>query len=87
MTRTDHATCRAEIDRALTRFPAYCGTGGHTIGEIVTLAETVSNWRVEIAGAVLHGLRSRAGRRWADGSRATSTPLDKADKLRQCCRR
>jgi transposase len=59
-TRTTRATTRTDIDRALTRFFEYCGTVGHTVPEIVTLAETISTWRVEVANAVLHGLSNAA---------------------------
>nr|WP_322754491.1 transposase family protein [Frankia sp. Cas3] len=55
-TRTGLATCRTDIDRALTRFFEYAATTGATVPEVVTLAETVSRWREEIANAVLHGL-------------------------------
>jgi transposase len=59
-TRTGRATSRTDIDRALTRFFDYCATTGATVPEIVTLAETISDWRVEITGAVLHGLSNAA---------------------------
>ncbi|TFE22870.1 DDE transposase, partial [Frankia sp. B2] len=55
-TRSGLATCRTDIDRALTRFFEYAATTGATVPEVVTLAETVSRWREEIANAVLHGL-------------------------------
>ncbi len=34
----------------------HCATVGETVGEVVTLAETISTWRVEITDAVQHGL-------------------------------
>ncbi|WP_230204833.1 transposase [Parafrankia elaeagni] len=58
--RTGRATTRTDVDRALTRFFEYCATTGATVPEVVTLAETVSDWRVEITGAVLHGLSNAA---------------------------
>ncbi|AEH07618.1 transposase IS204/IS1001/IS1096/IS1165 family protein [Candidatus Protofrankia datiscae] len=59
-TRTGRATTRTDVDRALTRFFEYCATTGATVPEIVTLAETVSDWRVGITGAILHGLSNAA---------------------------
>ncbi|EFC85776.1 transposase [Parafrankia sp. EUN1f] len=59
-TRTGLATCRTDIDRALTRFFEFCATVGATVPELVTLAETISGWRVEITGAILHGLSNAA---------------------------
>ncbi len=59
-TRTGVATTRTDIDSALTRFLEYCATTGATVPEIVTLAETISEWRNEIAAALLHGLSNAA---------------------------
>ncbi|MCK9878114.1 transposase [Frankia sp. Ag45/Mut15] len=59
-TRTGRATTRTDVDRALTRFFDYCATTGATVPEIVALAETISDWRVEITAAVLHGLSNAA---------------------------
>ncbi len=59
-TRTGRATTRSDIGRALSRFFAFCATVGATIPEVVTLAETISAWRVEIANTLLHGLSNAA---------------------------
>lgn len=59
-TRTGLATTRTDINRALTRFFEFAATIGATIPEVVTLAETISEWRVEITNAVLHGLSNAA---------------------------
>ncbi|MEX5638164.1 transposase, partial [Parafrankia sp. FMc2] len=59
-TRTGRATTRTDLNRALTRFFEYCATVGAAVPEIVTLAETISTWRVEITNALLHGLSNAA---------------------------
>ncbi|MCL9759014.1 transposase [Frankia sp. AiPa1] len=58
--RTGHATTRTDLNRALTRFLDYRATTGQTIPEIVTLAESISDWHIEITGALLHGLSNAA---------------------------
>jgi transposase len=59
-TRTGRATCRSQVAAALERFFSYCATTGATVPEVVTLAETVSAWREEIAAAVLSGCSNAA---------------------------
>ena len=59
-TRTGRATCRSQVSAALVKFFDYCGTVGGTVAEVVTLAETVSAWREEIATAVLTGFSNAA---------------------------
>ncbi len=59
-TRTGRTTTRTDIDRALTRFFEYCATTGATVPEVVTLAETISDWRVEITNSILYGLSNAA---------------------------
>jgi hypothetical protein len=53
--RTRVATTGHQIRRAFEAFFLFCGTIGATVGEIVTLAQTVSIWREEIARGVLTG--------------------------------
>ena len=59
-TRTGLATCRSQVGAALEKFFDYCGTVGATVPEVVTLTETVSAWREEIATAVLTGYSNAA---------------------------
>ncbi|OHV43426.1 hypothetical protein CC117_32675 [Parafrankia colletiae] len=58
--RTGLATTRTDIDRHLTRFLDYCATFGKDVPEVVTLAETISDWRNEIATALLLGISNAA---------------------------
>ncbi|OHV57233.1 hypothetical protein CcI156_22695 [Frankia sp. CcI156] len=58
--RSGRPITRYDVSHALTRFFTYCATTGETIPEIVTLAETISTWRVEIANAVLYSLSNAA---------------------------
>ena len=53
--RTGVATTDHQIRRAFEAFFVFCGTIGATVAEIVTLAQTVSTWRHEIARGVLAG--------------------------------
>jgi transposase len=53
--RTGVATTGHQIRGAFDAFFVFCGTIGATVGEIVTLAQTVSLWREEIARGVLTG--------------------------------
>nr|WP_278043853.1 transposase [Protofrankia symbiont of Coriaria ruscifolia] len=53
---TGRPASRGAIADALTRVFVHCATVGATVGEVVTLAETISTWRVEITDAVQHGL-------------------------------
>jgi transposase len=59
-TRTGRATCRSEVAAALEKFFTHCAGPGATVPEVVTLAETVSAWRQEIATAVLTGFSNAA---------------------------
>jgi len=59
-TRAASAPSRSDLSDALTRFFTYAATTGATVPEVVTLAETISKWRHEIANAVLHGLSNAA---------------------------
>jgi transposase len=58
--RTGRATSRTDVAGAMTRFFDYRATFGRDIPEIVTLAETISQWRNEIAAAVLLGISNAA---------------------------
>jgi transposase len=53
--QTGVATTGHRLRRALEAFFVFCGTVGGSVPEIVTLAQTVSAWRVEIARGVLTG--------------------------------
>jgi hypothetical protein len=53
--RTRVATTGHQIRRAFEAFFVFCGTIGASVAEIVTLAQTVSTWRTEIAHGVLTG--------------------------------
>jgi transposase len=53
--RHGQAPTRAQVATALEAFFTFAATTGATVPEVVTLAETVSTWRAEIARGVLTG--------------------------------
>ncbi|MGI8306395.1 transposase [Saccharopolyspora hattusasensis] len=53
--QTGVATTGHRLRRAFHAFFTFCGTIGASVPEIVTLAQTISTWRTEIARGVLTG--------------------------------